>query len=93
MADAREYTEHPHLSVGFFQSFCRVVQIQMSFLALLEKGLGKIGTYLVGQSVMNQRGSLSYLGPRKKGNIQQSTIAEGPKEPGIGREHHFFHRK
>jgi hypothetical protein len=48
MADAREYTEHPPLSVGFFQSFCPVVQIQTSFLALLEKGLGKMGIYLGG---------------------------------------------
>jgi hypothetical protein len=46
MTDAREYTEHPPLSIGFFQSFCLVVQIQLSFLALLEKGLGRMGTYL-----------------------------------------------
>jgi hypothetical protein len=48
MADAREYTEHPPISVGFFQSFCHVVQFQLSFLTLLEKGLGKMGTYLGG---------------------------------------------
>jgi hypothetical protein len=28
MADAGEYSEHPPLSIGFFQSFCHVVQIQ-----------------------------------------------------------------
>ncbi len=27
MADAREYSEHPPLSIGFFQSFCHVIQI------------------------------------------------------------------
>ncbi len=87
MTDAREYTEYQPLSVVFFQSFCHVVQIQLSFLALLEKGLGRMGTYLGGCSVMNHRGGLSYLGPRKKGNMQQSTIADGPNEPGIGWEH------
>ncbi len=69
MANAREYTEHLPLSVGFFQSFCHVVKIQLSFLTLLEKGLERMGTYLGGQSVMNHRGGLSYLGPRKKGNM------------------------
>jgi hypothetical protein len=69
MTDAREYTEHPPLSVGFFQSFCHVVQIQLSFLALLEKGLGRMGTHLSGPSVMNHRGGLPYLGTRKKGNM------------------------
>jgi hypothetical protein len=94
MADAREYTEHPPLSVGFFQSFCHVVKIQLSFLTLLEKGLGRMGTYLGGRSVMNHRGGLSYLGPRKKGNMQQSTVAEGPNEPGIGQKHQLnFYRK
>jgi hypothetical protein len=48
MADAREYSEHPPLSVGFFQSFFHVVQIQQSFITLLEKGLGQMGTYLGG---------------------------------------------
>ncbi len=48
MADAREYSEHPPLSVGFFQSFCHIVQIQQSFITLLEKGLEQIGTYLGG---------------------------------------------
>ncbi len=43
---------------------------------------------------MNHRRGLSYLGPRKKVNMRQSTIAEGPNEPGIGREHQFYyHRK
>ena len=28
--------------------------------------------------IMNHRGGLSYLGPRKKGHMQQSTVAEGP---------------
>ncbi len=53
-----------------------------------------MGTYLGGQSVMNHTGGLSYLGPRKKENMQQSTIAEGPNEPEIGWEHQFyFHQK
>jgi hypothetical protein len=43
---------------------------------------------------MYHRGGLSYWGPRKKGNMQQSTLAEGPNEPGIGWEHQFnFHCK
>jgi hypothetical protein len=29
MADAREYTEHPPLSVGFFQSFCHLIYTQL----------------------------------------------------------------
>ncbi len=34
------------------------------------------------------------MGPRKKGHMQQATVAEGPNEPKIGREHQFcFHRK
>jgi hypothetical protein len=94
MADAREYTEHPPLSVGFFQSFCHVVKTQLSFLTLLEKGPGRMGTYLGDRSVMNHRGGLSYLGPWKKRNMQQSTVAEGPNKPGIGQEHQFnFHCK
>jgi hypothetical protein len=94
MTDAREYTEHSPLSVDLFQSFCHVVQIQLSFLALLEKDLGRVEICLGGQSVMNPRRGLSYLGPRKKGNMQQSTVAEGPNEPGIGQEHPFcFHCK
>jgi hypothetical protein len=53
-----------------------------------------MGTYLGGRSVLNHRGGLSYLGPRKKGHMRQSTVAEGPNEPGIGREHQFcFHCK
>ncbi len=34
------------------------------------------------------------MGPRKKGHMRQATVAEGPNEPNIGREHQFcFHRK
>ncbi len=43
---------------------------------------------------MNHRKGLSYLGPMKKGNLQQSTIAKSPNKPGIGWEHQFnFHCK
>ncbi len=94
MARAREYYKHTPLSVGFFQSFCHAVQIQQSFLPLLGKGLGRIGSYVGGRSVMNHRGGLAYVGPRKKGHMQQATVAEGPNEPKIGWEHQFcFHRK
>ena len=94
MASARDYSEHTALSVGFFQSTCHSVQIQRSFLPLLEKGLGRMGMYVGGRSVMNHRGGLSYVGPRKKGHMRQATVAEGPNEPKIGREHKFsFHRK
>ncbi len=54
------------------------MQIQQSFLPLLEKGLGKMGMYVGGRSVMNHRGGLSYVGPRKKGYMRQATVAEGP---------------
>jgi len=94
MARARDYYEHVPLSVGFFQSFCHSVQIQQSFIPILEKGLGRMGMYVGGRSVMNHRGGLSYVGPRKKGHMRQATVAEGPNEPEIGREHQFcFHRK
>jgi hypothetical protein len=94
MARARDYSEHVPLSVGFFLSFCNSVQIQQSFLPLLEKGLGKMGMYVGGICTMNHRGGLSYVGPRKKGHMQQATVAEGPNEPNVGPEKQFcFHRK
>jgi hypothetical protein len=39
---------------------------------------------------MSHRGSLSYLGPRKKGNMRQPTVSEGPNKPGITRENQFW---
>jgi hypothetical protein len=45
MVDAREYIAYPPLLVGFFQSSSHVVQIQQSFIGMLEKGLGRMGTY------------------------------------------------
>jgi hypothetical protein len=43
---------------------------------------------------MSHRGSLLYLGPRKKGNMRQPTVSEGPNKPGISREYQFcFHRR
>ena len=45
MADARDYTSYPPLSVGFFQSSSHFVQIQQFFVSMLNKGLGRIGTY------------------------------------------------
>jgi hypothetical protein len=94
MSRARDYYEYTPLSVGFFQSFCHSVQIQPSFLPLLENGLGRMGMYVGGRSVMNHRGGLSYVGPRKKGYMRQATVSEGPNEPEIGREHQFcFHKK
>ena len=48
MARARDHYEHIPWSVRFFQSFCHSVQIQQSFLPLLEKGLGKMGMYVGG---------------------------------------------
>jgi len=94
MARAREYSEHVPLSAGFFQSCCHSVKIQQTFIPLLEKGLGRMGMYVGGRSVMNHRGGLSYVGPRKKGHMRQATVAEGPNEPNVGQEHQFhFHRK
>jgi hypothetical protein len=94
MADARDYISYPPLSVGFFQSSSHFVQIQQFFVSMLDKGLGRIGTYGSGRSVMSHRGSLSYLGPRKKGNMRQPTVPEGPNKPGISREYQFcFHRR
>ncbi len=94
MAQARDYSEYIPLSVGFFQSFCHSVQIQQSFLPLLEKGLGKMGKFVGGRCTMNHRGGLSYVGPRKKGHMRQATVAEGPNEPKVGREKQFcFHWK
>ncbi len=74
MARARDYYEYTPLSVGFFQSFCHSVQILPSFLPLLEKGLGQMGMYVGGRSVMKHRGGLSYVGPRKKGYMRQATF-------------------
>jgi hypothetical protein len=90
MADAREHIAYPPLLVGFFQSSSHMVQIQQSFIGMLEKGLGRMGTYGGGRSVMSHRGSLSYSGPRKKGNMRQPTVSEGPNEPGITREIQFW---
>ncbi len=45
MVDAREYIAYPPLLVGFFQSSSHMVQIQQLFIGMLEKGLGRIGTY------------------------------------------------
>jgi hypothetical protein len=44
---------------------------------------------LMAVDVIDQRGCLSYLGPRKKGHIRQPAVTEGPNEPGLGREYQF----
>ncbi len=90
MVDAREYIAYPPLLVGFFQSSSHVVQIQQSFIGMLEKGLGRMGTYGGGWSIMSHRGSLFYLGPKKKGNMRQPTVSEGPNKPGITSENQFW---
>ena len=94
MTSAREYTSYPPISVGFFQSSSHVINIQQFFVDMIKKGLGRSGTYGSGRCVMKHRGGLSYLGPRKKGNMRQPTVSEGPNEPNISREHKFyFHRR
>jgi hypothetical protein len=94
MADSRDYITFPPLSVGFFQSSSHVVQINQYLVGMLQNGVGNLGTYGSGCSVMDHRGSLLYLGPRKKGHRRQPTVSEGPNEPGIAREYQFgFHRK
>ncbi len=45
MADTWDYISYPPLSVGFFQSFSHFIQIQQFFVSMLDKGLGRIGTY------------------------------------------------
>ncbi len=45
MVDAQDYISYPPLSVGFFQSFSHFVQIQQFFVSMLDKGLGRMGTY------------------------------------------------
>jgi hypothetical protein len=61
---------------------------------MLQNSVGNLGTYGSGRSVMDHRGSLLYLGPRKKGHRRQPTVSKGPNEPGIAREYQFgFHRK
>ena len=90
MADAREHIAYPPLLVGFFQSSSHVVQNQQSSIGMLEKGLGRMGTYGGGWSIMSHRGSLFYLGPKKKGNMRQPTVSEGPNKPGITRENQFW---
>ncbi len=45
MADAHDYISYPHLSVGFFQSSSHFIQDQQFFVSMLDKGLGRLGTY------------------------------------------------
>jgi hypothetical protein len=75
MADSGDYITFPPLSVGFFQSSSHVVQINQYLVGMLQNGVGNLGTYGSSRSVMDHRGSLLYLGPRKKGHRRQPTVS------------------
>jgi len=83
--EARAYSDFPPLSMGFFESTAHSVQIQQFYLPIINKALGLRGTYSK-RACMEHKGSLSYLGPRKKGIMNRATISEGPKEPDIEQE-------
>jgi hypothetical protein len=84
MTSARDYTSYPSNSVGFFQLSSHVVQIQQ-FFDMINKGLGRIGSNVSGRCVMRHRGSLLYLGPRKKGHMRQPTVSVGTLKDGYVR--------
>lgn len=91
--DARDYSEYPPLSTGFFNSSTHSVQIQPFVLPLLRKALGSKGMFMGGRSVMSHQGSLSYVGPRKNGAMRQPTVAEGPLEEFESRDEKFWYHR
>lgn len=92
--NARDYSEHSPMSMGFFSNKVHGVKILYDQSLLLLKSLGARGTYGGGRSVMKERGHLSYLFQRKCGTQRQPTIAEGPNDKSLQPEERYhYHRK
>lgn len=90
VANARECTQHPPLSIGLNHAPFQGVQIQRFYLPLLNSALGKRGTFKGYRSVMKSEGQLTYTGSRKDGRQRQPTTAEGPNED-VPREERFHY--
>ena len=77
--------------MGFFDSKTHGVHIQDWMVETLQRPIGAKGTYSSGRNCMKHDGFLTYAGPRKRGNMRQPTVAEGPNESNIPEEdrYHF----
>ena len=61
---------------------------------MIDRALGRKGTYSGGRCAVAHTGKLSYVGPRKNGKVRQPYVAEGPNESSANPESKFwYHRK
>lgn len=91
-AGAREYTEYPPISSTLNDTSFHGIQISDQDITLINNAVGS-GTYDgSGRNTMitSRDSQLSYIGPRKCGNMNKPTVSEGPKDVRIAKPDRFW---
>jgi hypothetical protein len=89
---ARECTEYPPISSALNDKSFHGIQISDQDVSLINKAVGS-GTYGgSGRNTMltSKHSQLSYLGPRKCGDMNKPTVSEGPKDTSVLNHRRFW---